>query len=272
MDNNMKEPGYVYILTNPSFKDDIVKIGMTSGIVEKRMKELHTTGVPTPFEKYASIKTSKYEEVERFMHHTLSLLSEGSRINNNREFFHIRPDKALSFMMEIAELLDDAEITACNQQAHADKAEIVKKKNMSGKEEWISTVQFLGIEPEEASRFIDTLLQMGYGTHVGTSDLTLDYTIGKKRYNVLMFFGLMAKDAVIYPNSLIALSRDATGSDDAANTLLEDLRPFLGPHQKNKNPYNPLNGFYYIPWSTVKERETEMAAVMKTFIDRISAL
>ena len=265
----MKEPGYVYILTNPSFKDDIVKIGLTSGTVEKRMKELQTTGVPTPFEKYASIKTVKYQEVERFMHHSLSLLSEGSRVNENREFFRIGPEKALSFMMEIAELLDDAEITTCTEKATNDKVEIVRKKMLSGKDEWISEATFTGIEPEEASRFIDRLLALGYGVHVGTSDLTLDYTIGKKRYNVMMFFGLNAIHAVIQPKLPLALSKAATGKEDAVWSLLENLKPFLGPHQKNKTPYEPLNGFYYIPWSTVKERADELVDVMREFISSL---
>ena len=261
----MKEPGYVYILTNPSFKDDIVKIGLTSGTVEKRMKELHTTGVPTPFEKYASIKTSKYEEVERFMHHSLSLLSEGSRVNDNREFFRIGPEKALAFMMEIAELLDDAEVTTCNEQARKDHVEIARKKSLSGKEEWIASAHFKGIEPEEAARFIDKLLEIGYGAHVGTSDLTLDRTIDKKRYNVMMFFGTKAEYLVFQPKALIELSKAAKGSDNSAQVLLERLRPFLGPHQKNKTPYEPLNGYYYIPWSTVREKGDQLAEVLRAF-------
>jgi hypothetical protein len=262
----MKEPGYVYILTNPSFKDDIVKIGLTSGTVEKRMKELHTTGVPTPFEKYASIKTSKYEEVERFIHHSISLLSEGSRVNDNREFFRIGPEKALSFMMEIAELLDDSEVTTCTEQARKDHVEIARKKSLSGKEEWVSAAQFKGIEPEEVSIFIDRLLQMGYGAHVGTSDLTLDRMVDKKRYNVLMFFGLKAVSIGFQPKSLIALSKAATGSDESALILLENLKPFLGSYQKNKTPYDPLNGYYYIPWSIVRERGDELIEVMKAFL------
>ncbi len=264
-----KEPGFVYILTNPSFKDDIVKIGLTSGSVEKRMKELHTTGVPTPFERYASIKTSKYEEVERFMHHSLSLLSEGCRLNNNREFFKIRPEKALSFMMEIAELLDDAEITTCNERARKDHVEIARKKILSGKEEWISSAHFNGIEPEEASRFIDKLLQLGYGMHVGTSDLNLDYTVGKRRYNVLMFFGLEAKTACFQPKTLNDLSVAAKGSEDSAGALLENLRPFLGPYQKNKTPYEPAKGYYYIPWSTIRERGDELVEVLRDFIQSL---
>lgn len=265
----MKEPGYVYILTNPSFKDDIVKIGLTSGTVEKRMKELQTTGVPTPFQKYASIKTSKYREVESFMHHSLSLLSEGCRVNDNREFFRISPEKAFSFMLEIAELLDDAEITTCTERARSDQAEIIRKKMLSGKEEWIASATFSGIEPDEASNFIDKLLQMGYGVHVGTSDLTLDRTIGKKRFNVLMFFGLKANTVGFQPKSLLALSKAATGSDDSAFTLLESLRPFLGSYQKNKAPYEPLNGYYYIPWSVVKERKGDLVEVLREFISSL---
>ena len=258
----MKDPGFVYILTNPSFKDDIVKIGLTSGTVEKRMKELHTTGVPTPFEKYASIKTAKYEEVERFMHHSISLLSEGSRVNDNREFFRIGPEKALSFMIEISELLDDAEISTCTERARNDQAEIVRKKSLSGKDEWISSAHFKGIEPEDASRFIDKLFQVGFGAHVGTSDLTLDLTINKKRYNVLVFFGLEAISIGFQPKSLIAISRAVTGSDNSALTLLENLRPFLGAYQKNRTPYEPLNGYYFIPWSTVRERGDELVELM----------
>ena len=36
---NNKEPGYVYILTNPSFREDWVKIGKSSRPVDVRSKE-----------------------------------------------------------------------------------------------------------------------------------------------------------------------------------------------------------------------------------------
>ena len=35
---NNKEPGYVYILTNPSFREDWVKIGKSSRPVDLRRK------------------------------------------------------------------------------------------------------------------------------------------------------------------------------------------------------------------------------------------
>ena len=42
-DNNK---GYVYILTNPSFREDWVKIGKSSRPVDVRSKELDNTAVP----------------------------------------------------------------------------------------------------------------------------------------------------------------------------------------------------------------------------------
>lgn len=35
-----KEPDYVYILTNPSFREDWVKIGKSSRLVDLRSKEI----------------------------------------------------------------------------------------------------------------------------------------------------------------------------------------------------------------------------------------
>ena len=42
---NNKEPGYVYILTNPSFREDWVKIGKSSRPVDVRSKKLNNTAV-----------------------------------------------------------------------------------------------------------------------------------------------------------------------------------------------------------------------------------
>ena len=57
-----KEPGYVYILTNPSFREDWVKIGKSSRPVDVRSKELDNTAVPLPFEIFATMKTTKFNE------------------------------------------------------------------------------------------------------------------------------------------------------------------------------------------------------------------
>lgn len=105
----MKDAGYVYILTNPSFKEDWVKIGKSSRPVDIRSKELDNTAVPLPFEIYATLKTVKYEQVEKLIHKTIDRLTD-LRIRQNREFFNVSPAKALDILKDISTTLDDAEI------------------------------------------------------------------------------------------------------------------------------------------------------------------
>ena len=105
-----KAPGYVYILTNPSFKEDWVKIGKSSRPVDIRSKELDNTAVPLPFEIFATLKTGKYEIVEKKIHKAIDRLTD-LRIRQNREFFNIKPELALEILRDEATVLDDAEVT-----------------------------------------------------------------------------------------------------------------------------------------------------------------
>ena len=104
-----KEPGYVYILTNPSFREDWVKIGKSSRPVDVRSKELDNTAVPLPFEIFATMKTVKYNEVEKLVHKTIDRLTD-LRIRQNREFFNVAPQMALDIFRDIAMTIDDAEV------------------------------------------------------------------------------------------------------------------------------------------------------------------
>lgn len=114
----MKEAGYVYILTNPSFKEDWVKIGKSSRPVDIRSKELDNTAVPLPFEIYATLKTVKYNEVEHQLHQMIDRLTD-IRIRPNREFFNIAPDKALELLTIISKTLDDAIIEEVYKQRNS---------------------------------------------------------------------------------------------------------------------------------------------------------
>lgn len=104
------QPGYVYILTNESFREDWVKIGKSSRPVDVRSKELDNTAVPLPFSIYATMQTSKYNEVEKLVHKTIDRLTD-LRIRQNREFFNVSPSVALDIFRDIASTLDDAKIT-----------------------------------------------------------------------------------------------------------------------------------------------------------------
>lgn len=106
----MPKQGYVYILTNPSFKEDWVKIGKSSRPVNIRSKELDNTAVPLPFEIYATLKTAKFDKVEKLVHKTIDRLTD-LRIRQSREFFNVPPQVALDIFRDIASTIDDAEVT-----------------------------------------------------------------------------------------------------------------------------------------------------------------
>jgi len=99
--------GFVYILTHPCFKENIVKIGRTQGAVEDRSKQLFTTALPKPFDIYATMETSKFTQAEELIH----LMFQNERISPNREFFNISPKRALEIFYKVRGLLEDGKIT-----------------------------------------------------------------------------------------------------------------------------------------------------------------
>lgn len=125
------QSGYVYILTNDSFREDWVKIGKSSRPVDIRSKELDNTAVPLPFSIYATMQTSKYNEVEKLVHKTIDRLTD-LRIRQNREFFNVSPSVALDIFRDIASTLDDAKITVYRNNVPIDgdqMKEVAKQGN-----------------------------------------------------------------------------------------------------------------------------------------------
>lgn len=104
-----EESGYVYILTNPSFREDWVKIGKSTRPVDLRSKELDNTAVPLPFEIFATMQTRKFHAVEKLVHKMIDRLTD-LRIRQNREFFNVAPQLALDIFRDIASTIEDAEI------------------------------------------------------------------------------------------------------------------------------------------------------------------
>lgn len=90
------EYGIVYLLTNPVMPG-LVKIGMTAQEdVDKRMRELYTTGVPVPFECQFACRVKKTDcaKIERAMHTAFA----PQRVNANREFFRIQVEQAKAIL------------------------------------------------------------------------------------------------------------------------------------------------------------------------------
>jgi hypothetical protein len=84
----------------------LVKIGMTTQEdIDKRMKELYTTGVPIPFECQFACKVKKGDcaKIEKALHTAFA----PQRINANREFFRIQVEQAKA----ILELFHHTDVT-----------------------------------------------------------------------------------------------------------------------------------------------------------------
>ncbi len=105
-----KNFGYVYILTNPSFREDWIKIGKSSRPVDVRSKELDNTSVPLPFEIYATLRTENFDKIETIIHKQIDLINPDMRIRKGREFFNVHPSKALEIFRMIAMMQPDAVI------------------------------------------------------------------------------------------------------------------------------------------------------------------
>lgn len=75
--------GYIYCLSNPSFKPDLYKIGYTTMNLHKRINALYKTGVPTKFVIHFAKTVKQCRQTEHDIHHKLKKM----RINPSREFF-----------------------------------------------------------------------------------------------------------------------------------------------------------------------------------------
>ena len=99
------EYGIVYLLTNPCMPG-LVKIGMTKQEdLDKRMKELYTTGVPVPFECQCACMVNNKDcaKIEKALHPAF----DPQRVNKNREFFKINVEQAKA----ILELFHHTDVT-----------------------------------------------------------------------------------------------------------------------------------------------------------------
>ena len=92
--------GYVYVMINPSYGEDVVKIGKTTKEPEERAKELSAaTGVATPFIVVYKRLFRNCHYAEKLVHHILE--EKGCRVNTNREFFFISISDAINIILEI---------------------------------------------------------------------------------------------------------------------------------------------------------------------------
>jgi hypothetical protein len=91
--------GFIYIMSNKSFKNNLIKIGKTERDPSIRKEELYTTGTPDEFtlEYYAFV--NNHDDYELKIHSAL----EKYRYSNRREFFDCKIEIAIFETRKICE-------------------------------------------------------------------------------------------------------------------------------------------------------------------------
>lgn len=109
----------VYVLTNPAMPG-LVKIGKTTQIeIEERMKQLYGTGVPVPFDCAFACQVKDASEVENALHFAFGV----TRINPNREFFKIEPERVVAVLklLKVNDITQQVEKTIESDVSASDK-------------------------------------------------------------------------------------------------------------------------------------------------------
>ena len=97
------EPGYIYILLNPSM-GNLLKIGKTARSPRDRIAELSTaSGVPTPFVLAFDTYVEDCSRAEAYVHARLE--KDGYRVTQNREFFNVDLNTAINVVLEAQNLV-----------------------------------------------------------------------------------------------------------------------------------------------------------------------
>lgn len=118
--------GWVYVLGNQYLAENVYKIGLTTGRIERRMKQLYTTGVPGQFDCVDAWWFSDCHHAESFVH---DLLAE-YRIDDGREFFCAELKTIKHALMTYSAIGDPCPVHMVHhmlrRSSHATKSEIIR--------------------------------------------------------------------------------------------------------------------------------------------------
>lgn len=119
------DKGFVYILRDDHCKK-CVKIGKTSGSLENRLRQLQT-GNPW-IREYVTLETSRYDDVERFLHNVIKLISKGKQVGTS-EFYRFDPEDAKAILMEFKRLLPAEDFRLIENENAVSKARAGRRRN-----------------------------------------------------------------------------------------------------------------------------------------------
>jgi hypothetical protein len=134
MQMNENEDQYVYIMSNPSFSSDILKIGWTKEHPNIRANNLYTLEIPTPFTIEYVIITSDGSNLETQIYEHL----KSYRVEPNRDFFKISKDELVTKLtndlrLELKLITDIYTTKTCCKEINKIKSSYEKLKKETDK-------------------------------------------------------------------------------------------------------------------------------------------
>jgi len=88
------DEGYVYIISNPSLTEDLIKIGFTKRDPSERLKELDQAGLPTEYIEHYRIFTKDARQLEIRLHQHFA----AQRYRDDKEFFKLSPHEVYAVL------------------------------------------------------------------------------------------------------------------------------------------------------------------------------
>lgn len=122
-----RKAGWVYVLANPFFIDEIYKVGRTTGPIQHRIRQLRTTGVPGDFDCLFAAWFSDCVHAEALIHELL----DQYRVDPSREFFNA-PLSEIKKAMRKYQLLGEAHPDHMIEQAYTRWRYAVNHERVNG--------------------------------------------------------------------------------------------------------------------------------------------
>ena len=104
-----KGKSYVYILTNKSFRDNLLKIGVSDKPMDELIELLDNEDLPELYDPFAIVKTDKTEMLKEAFYRKLDSYEEW-QYNSEFGFYILPPELAFGILFELVfeQNVDDA--------------------------------------------------------------------------------------------------------------------------------------------------------------------
>lgn len=95
-----KGKSYVYILTNKSFRDNLLKIGVSDKPMDELIEWLDNEDLPDPYDPFAIVQTEEANMLEGAFHRLLDHFKD-CHCNSEFGFYILPPEQALGSLFTL---------------------------------------------------------------------------------------------------------------------------------------------------------------------------